>query len=62
MKQKTFTAVAGVVFSVVAVLHLLRLLLHWEAVIGSWVVPPWVSGLALVLSGYLAYSAFTVNT
>ena len=61
MKQKTFTTIAGLVFSVIAVLHLLRLLLHGEAVIGGWAVPMWVSALALVLSGYLAYSAFTLR-
>ena len=61
MKQGTFTSVAGLVFSLVAALHLLRLLLHWEAVIGGWAVPTWVSALALVLSGYLAYSAFTLR-
>ena len=61
MKQNTFTSVAGLVFSLVAVLHLLRLLLHWEAVIGGWTVPTWVSALALALSGYLAYSAFTLR-
>ncbi len=61
MKQKTFTTVAGVVFSIVAVLHLVRLLFHWEAVIGGWAVPTWVSYLALAVSGYLAYSAFTLG-
>ena len=61
MKQKTLTSVAGMVFSIVAVLHLLRLLLHWEVVIGGWTVPLWVSWMALALSGYLAYSAFTVS-
>ena len=59
MKQKRFTKVAGVVFAIVAALHLLRLLLHWEAAIGGWDVPMWVSGIALALSGYLAYSAFS---
>ena len=57
MNQKTFNTVAGVVFLVVAVLHLCRLLFRWDAIIGGWVVPTWASGLALVLSGYLALSA-----
>jgi hypothetical protein len=61
MTQKTFTRTAGVIFVLVAVLHLLRLLLGWEAVIGGWDVPMWVSGLALVLSAYLAYSAFRLR-
>ena len=57
MKQKTFITVAGVVFVVVAALHLCRLLFRWDAVIGGWAVPTWVSGLALAVSGYLALSA-----
>ena len=57
MNQKTFNAVAGVVFLVVAGLHLCRLLFRWDAIIGGWAVPTWVSGLALALSGYLALSA-----
>ena len=61
MNQKSFNTFAGVVFLVVAVLHLFRLLFRWEAVIGGWVVPTWVSALALVLSGYLARSAFKLR-
>ena len=61
MTQKTFTLTAGVIFALVAVLHLLRLMFGWQAVIGGWDVPTWVSCLALVLSGYLAYSSFKLN-
>lgn len=57
MNQKAFNTLAGIVFVGVAVFHLLRLLFRWDAVIGGWAVPTWVSGLALVLSGYLALSA-----
>ena len=58
MKQKTFIQVAGLIFSVIALLHGLRLLLGWHAVIGAWQVPAWVSWLALAASGYLASTAF----
>lgn len=61
MNQKTFTLIAGVVFSLIAVLHVLRLIFKWQAVIGGWNVPGWVSCLALFLSGYLAYSAFKLR-
>ncbi len=61
MSQKTFTAAAGVIFSLVALLHALRLLLNWDAVIGGWSVPVWLSWLALALAGYLAYTAFTLG-
>ena len=61
MNQKTFASTAGVVFSLVAVLHALRLLLGWDAVIGGWHAPLWLSWLALAVAGYLAYTAFNVR-
>ena len=61
MNQKTFALTACVVFSLVAVLHALRLLLGWDAVIGGWHVPIWLSWLALALAGYLAYTAFRMK-
>ena len=61
MSQKSYLSVTGVIFFIIAILHLLRLVLGWEAVIGSWNVPTWVSCVALVLSGYLAFSAFKLS-
>ena len=61
MNQRTFTMTVGVVFSLIAVLHALRLLLGWEAVIGGWHVPVWLSWVALALAGYLAYTAFRMK-
>ena len=61
MNQKIFNTLAGMVFLAVAILHLCRFFFRWEAIIGGWVVPMWVSVLALVLSGYLAWSAFKLR-
>lgn len=61
MTQRTFNRLAGLIFTLVAVLHALRLLLGWGAVIGGWDVPRWVSWIALGLSGYLAYRSFTLK-
>lgn len=61
LSQKTFTKIAGTVFSLVAVLHALRLLLGWDAVIGGWTVPFWLSWLALAAAAYLAVTAFNVG-
>jgi len=61
MSRGAFLLTAGGIFSLVTILHALRLLLGWEAVIGGWDVPRWLSWVALALSGYLAYSAFTVK-
>ena len=58
MNQKTFSLVTGAIFSVIAVLHLLRAVLGWNAVLGSFTVPVWLSWVAFVVAGFLAYSAF----
>ena len=61
MNQKTFSTVTFIVFSLIALLHALRLIYGWNAVIAGWGVPMWVSGLAVVLAGYLAYSVFKLR-
>ena len=58
MNRKTFSLVTGAIFSVIAVLHLLRAVLGWNAVIGSFTIPMWLSWVALVVTVYLAYTAF----
>ena len=47
MDRKTFTLLAGVIFAIVALLHLLRIYMAWPIVIGDWTVPMWVSWIAL---------------
>lgn len=58
MTERTFRKVAGFIFLAIAVLHALRLVFGWEAVIGGWAVPGWVSVVALAAAGALAYLAF----
>ena len=55
MNQRTFSIVAGVIFAVVALLHLVRIYMDWPVMIGDWSVPMWVSWIALVVAGGLAY-------
>ena len=57
MEQKTFNTVAGAIFAVVALAHLLRLVLGWPVVVGGWTVPMWVSWIGLVVAGGLCYLA-----
>lgn len=61
MTPRTFFLVSGLIFSLVALLHLLRLLLGWDAVIGGWAVPRWSSVIALPVAGFLAYQAFRLR-
>jgi len=53
--QKTFSLLAGAVFALVALLHLLRVLMGWPVLIGGWMVPMWVSWIAVVVAGALGY-------
>jgi len=61
MSQKTFLFMTGAIFTAIAVVHLLRLLFGWEAIVGSWTVPRWISWVALVVAGYLACEAIRLG-
>ena len=52
--MKPFTTIAIVIFSLVAVLHVLRLIFGWEAVINGLVMPMWVSVVGIIVAGGLA--------
>ena len=57
MNQKTFLSISGVIFGVIAVMHLARIVQGWPAQIGTFEVPTWLSWLAMAVAGYLAVSA-----
>jgi hypothetical protein len=55
MDQKTFVLLAGIIFAIVAVCHLLRIFMGWPIVIDTWTVPMWLSWIALVIASGLSY-------
>lgn len=59
--QKSFSVTSGVIFFTVALLHAVRILYGWEAVIGGLEVPTWVSWIALVISAYLSYAGLSLG-
>lgn len=61
MGRKSYALTVGLIFLIIAVLHLLRIILGWEAVIGGWAVPEWVSWTALVVAGFLAYHGLRLS-
>lgn len=61
MNQKTFSAIVAPIFLIIAVLHILRIVYGWTAVIGGWMLPLWLSWAALVISAYLAYTGFRLS-
>jgi len=54
MDAKTFSLVAGLIFALVALLHLVRIFEEWPVIIGDWSVPKSVSWVALIVAGGLA--------
>lgn len=60
MRTKTYALSSGLVFSVLAVLHLTRIVTQWEAVIIGWEVPLWVSWVALLIAAALAYHGLKI--
>ena len=58
MERKTFCMLAGIIFTLVALFHLVRIFMEWPVMIGDWSVPIWVSWLALIVGGGLALFGF----
>jgi hypothetical protein len=52
--KKPFTVIAIGLFSLIAVLQLLRFILGWEITVNGLSVPVWVSGIAFVVAAGLA--------
>ena len=61
MSTKTYSLTVAVIFGIIAVLHALRILLGWDAAIGGWAVPMWLSWLALIIAGYLSYMGYKLS-
>ncbi|MGH7228325.1 MAG: hypothetical protein ACREIH_03835 [Nitrospiraceae bacterium] len=53
--MKPFTTLAIAIFTIVAMVHLLRILMGWEVIIQGAVVPMWASHLGLIIAGGLAF-------
>lgn len=43
MSTKPYLFVSGFIFFAVGLFHLLRLVYHWPAQVGGWLVPEWLS-------------------
>ena len=58
MTVRTYAFGSSIIFLLVAVLHLLRLALHWNVFIGGWDVPMWASIVSVVVAGFLSFAGF----
>ena len=61
MKPTTYALATGLIFLLIALLHLARLIFGWEAIIGGWSLPTWISGVALLVAAYLGYEGLRLS-
>jgi hypothetical protein len=61
LNQRVYNTLTAGIFAVIAVLHLLRIVFGWHAEIAGIDLPQWVSWLALVVTGLLAWTGFRQN-
>lgn len=55
MRAQTFSLISGVIFALIAIAHAVRLAMGWNILVGTWLIPFWVSAVGLIVSGLLAY-------
>ena len=53
--MKTGVKLAVILFTLVAIAHLLRLIYTVDVTVGDWTVPQWISLLGFVIPGLIAY-------
>lgn len=53
--MKPFTLIAIAVFSMVALLQLLRFVMGWEVTVNGVAIPIWASGIAFLIAATLAF-------
>lgn len=56
--KRPFLIIVGVIFAVIALLHAMKAVTGFPAVIAGFSVPLWVSILAIVIAADLSYNAF----
>jgi hypothetical protein len=56
--MRRYEMVSGVIFTLVALVQLIRTLLGWPVQIDLFTVPVWFSGIAFVVMGGMAIWAF----
>ena len=62
MSTQPYLTISGVIFALVAIVHLVRALSGWDFVIGDWEVPMWGSWLGFLLPGALSVWAYRLRS
>lgn len=61
MGIKNFTLTAGFFFLAIGLLHVTRIIYNWDAFLGEWSMPLWISGVAALFVFFLSFQAFKIS-
>jgi hypothetical protein len=53
MSEKIYCTIAGVIFTIGALVHLGRLCAGWDLILAGWSAPVWLSWIGLFVAGTL---------
>jgi hypothetical protein len=56
--ERKLLMLVGIVFLIVALLHLVRIAFGWNLILAEVTVPLWLSWVGVIFPGYLSYSSF----
>jgi hypothetical protein len=59
MSRRAYLLITAIIFSLIALLHLVRIIFGRSATLGSWNVQMWLSWVALIVTGALGYFGFS---
>jgi hypothetical protein len=60
MTVRNYAITSSVIFLLVAVLHLMRVVFHWDVWIGTLHLPMWASIIAVPVAGFLSFAGFVL--
>ena len=58
MSDHAYSLIAGIIFLLIALAHLLRIVLGTPVVVQGISIPVWASAIAFVVTGFLSYEGF----
>lgn len=57
MDKKEYVRSSRIIFTLVGTIHLLRIIMNWDFVIGPWAIPPIVSMIFVIIAYGMALAA-----
>ncbi len=61
MSAQLYARVTASLFLLLFVFHLLRLIYGWDAQIGGFQIPMWLSWIAMILAGFISAFGFKLG-